>query len=68
MATPGTLAEFDMILGITQNSVNNGLGVLFNDPLDPTDPDGKTVIDHTMKLGTRIRTSFFNICSSILGY
>lgn len=46
LSKAGTLSEFDMALGITQGAVNNGLGVLFQDPLD-----GKTVIDHTMLLG-----------------
>lgn len=60
LAKAGTLSEFDMVLGITQDAVNNGLGVLFQDPLDPTDPDGKTVIDHTMLLGMPFPNSDMN--------
>lgn len=61
LAKAGTLSEFDMVLGITQDAVNNGLGVLFQDPLDPTDPDGKTVIDHTMLLGKLHSNSNINM-------
>ncbi|TFK31701.1 hypothetical protein BDQ12DRAFT_693689 [Crucibulum laeve] len=50
-ATPGTISEFDMILGITQRAINSGLRLLFTTALDPTDLNGETIISHTMEFG-----------------
>ncbi|KAK4209164.1 hypothetical protein QBC37DRAFT_486307 [Rhypophila decipiens] len=49
-ATPGTLAEFDLVLSVTEASLNAQFMRLFLTPLD--DDDSKFLISHSMVLKT----------------
>ncbi|KDQ59174.1 hypothetical protein JAAARDRAFT_78014 [Jaapia argillacea MUCL 33604] len=70
-ATAGTLSEYDMILSISEQAINDQFLVLFNTP-NPTDPDDDgddipNLIPNVMKLGYLTRNKQGKIVPSKVG-